>query len=79
MRIVNQGQVPHRCETELREFQSHRFPDAGVVVECSCGLKYELRSPAGFFKWLFGVGFGNVKGRYFPHTYWHGLGKAGEQ
>ena len=67
----------HECEVELQRGERDHglYGCFGMVVSCSCGIRYELRS-LGFFGRVFGVGSGNCEARYWPLQYWHGLGRS---
>jgi hypothetical protein len=69
----------HDCGRELRLAESARTVDAyrrfGMVVQCSCGIRYELR-PMTFFKFVVGQHFGSQSSIYSATQYWSYLGKG---
>ena len=74
--LVHPTPSRHSCKVEIwSEGRSiELYTRFGTVVECSCGLRYELR-PSSLFKWALGSGFGNLDSRYPASQYWHGLGR----
>ncbi len=81
--IQNAAKVPepprppkvHSCEEELRRAEmdsdlSRRF---GLIVQCSCGRRYQLR-PTSAIRYFVGVKmFGHQESRYFVLQYWHSV------
>lgn len=67
MTILNEDSIPHDCK---RILATRDLLNLGAIVQCSCGLVYELRKPPWFF-WLLGVGAGNKVTRFGGIQYWH--------
>lgn len=61
----------HDCGDEIRggEAKVGTYRRFGMVVECSCGKRYELR-PINFARFLVGELFGSVDSTYSATQYW---------
>lgn len=78
--IKNAPQIPaappppkrHDCQDEMRstELTYDTYRRFGMVIQCSCGAKYEAR-PMTSFRWsLWGPGPGNLYSKYQADQYW---------
>lgn len=78
MTIVNENSIPtpHRCERVLTHFD---LKDPGIIVQCDCGLVYEMRATGLFNGIWITWGTGHKQTRFGAIQYWHLLGRREPQ